>query len=147
MLCFGIQLLDYSKLAVNSKNDNGFTISWYDIIVKFFDVVFFLIKFSYWSKFHVNVITGSGVMRYWPEFRKFEIPPSEFWPIYGNWDELGILNLAHMSLIKCYCMLENARITAFVVSELLRENHQGVDEGEREGSQTQIRANPFKLRI
>ena len=44
-------------------------------------------------------------------------------------------------------MLENARVTAFVVSELLRENHQGVDEGEREGSQTQIRANPFKLRI
>ena len=41
MLCFGIQLLDYSKLAVNSKNDNGLTISWYDIIVKFFDVVFF----------------------------------------------------------------------------------------------------------
>ena len=30
----------------------------------FFDVFFFvsLVKFSYWSKFHVNTITGSGVM-------------------------------------------------------------------------------------
>ena len=30
----------------------------------FFDFIFFvfLVKFSYWSKFHVNIITGSGVM-------------------------------------------------------------------------------------
>ena len=136
MLCSGTRLLDCSKLAVNSKNDNGLTISWHDIIVNFFNVVFFLIKFSYWSKFHVNIIIGSGVMRYWPEFRKLKIPPSEFWPIYGDWDELGILNLAQISLIKCYCMLENARVTTFVVSELLRENHQGVDEGERVGEES-----------
>ena len=38
-----------------------------------FDVAFVsLIKFSYWFKFHVNIITGSGVMvvfffRNWPE--------------------------------------------------------------------------------
>ena len=30
-----------------------------------------------------------------------------------------------MSLVKCYWMLQNARVTAFTVSELLRENHQG----------------------
>ena len=28
----------------------------------FFDVDFSLVKFSYWSKFHVNIIIGSGVM-------------------------------------------------------------------------------------
>ena len=29
----------------------------------FFDVVLFLnVKFSYWSKFHVNIITDSGAM-------------------------------------------------------------------------------------
>ena len=28
----------------------------------FFDVLFLLSKFSYWSKFHVNIITGSGDM-------------------------------------------------------------------------------------
>ena len=30
-----------------------------------------------------------------------------------------------MSLIKYYCMLQNARVTAFTVSELLRENQHG----------------------
>ena len=33
-------------------------------------------------------------------------------------------------------MLENASVTTFVVSELLRENHQGVDEGERVGGES-----------
>ena len=28
----------------------------------FFDVALFKRKFSYWSNFHVNIITGSGVM-------------------------------------------------------------------------------------
>ena len=42
-----------------------------------------LVKFSYWSKFHVNIITGSRVWQFlfirgWPEIRKSEIPLSEF---------------------------------------------------------------------
>ena len=36
-----------------------------------------------------------------------EIPPSEFCPISEDWDKLGILNLAQISLMKCYCMLKN----------------------------------------
>ena len=28
----------------------------------FFDVALFKRKFSYWSKFHINIITGSGIM-------------------------------------------------------------------------------------
>ena len=63
-------------------------------------------------------------IRDWPEIRKSEIPPSEFCPISGDWGELWIPNLAQMSLIKCYWMLQNARVTAFTVSELLRENQQ-----------------------
>ena len=35
-----------------------------------------------------------------------------------------IPNLARMSLIKYYWMLQNVRVTAFIVSELLRENQQ-----------------------
>ena len=55
-----------------------------------------------------------------------EIPPSEFCPMSGDCDELGISNLAQMSLVKCYWMLQNARVTAFTMSELLRENqHKG----------------------
>ena len=34
-------------------------------------------------------------------------------------------NLARMSLIKCYWMLQNARVIPFTVFELLRENQRG----------------------
>ena len=55
----------------------------------------------------------------WPEIQKSEIPQSEFCPISGDWSELGIPNLARMSLLKCYWMLQNVRVTACTVSELL----------------------------
>ena len=64
----------------------------------------------------------------WPEIWKSEIPLSEIRPIYGNWDKLGIPKLAWMFLIKYYWMLQNVRVIAFTVSELLMENQQG--EGE-----------------
>ena len=50
-----------------------------------------------------------------------EIPPSELCTISGDWGELGIQNLARMSLYKCYYMLQNTRFTAFTISELLKE--------------------------
>ena len=98
----------------------------------FFDVILFLLS---------SLVTGPSFMsisslvlelwqfsfiRDWPEIRKSEIPPSEFWQISGDWGELGIPNLARMSPIKCYWMLQNARVTAFTVFELLKENQQGI---------------------
>ena len=57
-----IRFLDGSKLAINRKNDNDITISQHDVIVKFFLYCFVsFVKFSYWCKFHVHIITGSGV--------------------------------------------------------------------------------------
>ena len=51
------------KLAINGKKDNDVTFCGHDLIIKFFGgSVVFLVKFSYWSKFHVNIMTGSGVM-------------------------------------------------------------------------------------
>ena len=47
------------------------------------------------------------VIRDWPEIRKSEKPPSEFSRISGDWGKLGIPNLARMSLIKCYWMLQS----------------------------------------
>ena len=35
-------------------------------------------------------------------------------------------NVAQSSLIKCCCRLQNVRVTPFNISELLRENQQGV---------------------
>ena len=54
---------DCSKLLIICKNDNDVTICWYGVIIKIFwrwHVP--LVRFSYWSKFHVNIRTGSGVM-------------------------------------------------------------------------------------
>ena len=64
-------------------------------------------------------------IRDWPEILKSDITPSEFCPISGARGELGMPNLAQMSLMKYYRMLQNARVTAFIASELSRENQQG----------------------
>ena len=61
----------------------------------------------------------------WPEIRKSDIPLCEFSPISGDWGELGIPNLTRMSVINCYWIIQNARVTVFTFSELLRENQQG----------------------
>ena len=93
----------------------------------FFDVVWFLLS---------SLVAGSSLMsisslvlelwqfsfiRDCPEIRRSEILPSEFCPISGDWGELWIPNLALMSLIKCYWMLQNSRVIAFTIFELLRE--------------------------
>ena len=118
----GIRLPNSPKMVINRKNDNGVTVFRHDVIVNFFwSCAFSLVKFSYWSKFYVNIITGSWVMpisfiRDWPEILKLEISKSDF--LSGDWDKLGIPNLTRISVIKCYRMLQNARVTAFTASEL-----------------------------
>ena len=125
-----MRLPDCSKLAINRKNGNDIKICWHDVLVKFFLTLFVcLLKFSYWYKFHLDIITSSGVMtiyfvRDWPEIQKLKIPPSEFCPISGDWGMLEIPNLVGMFLMKCYWMLQNVRVTSFSISELLRENQQ-----------------------
>ena len=131
----GIQLPYHSELAINWKNDNDATIFCHDVIVIFWCSFVSLVKCSYRSKFHFNIITGSGVITFNFQFswmssksrnRKLEIPQFGFCSISGDWGELGIPDLGKMSLRKCYWMLQNARATAFTVSEVLRENQQGV---------------------
>ena len=119
----GIRVKDYSKLATNSKNGNGIKIFWDDVI----DVVLFLLS---------SLVTGPSLMSKsslvlelwqflfisdWSEIWKSEIPSSEFCSISGDWGKERIPNLARTSLKKCYWILHNARVTAFTVSELLRE--------------------------
>ena len=122
---------DCSKLVKNRKNDNDVTIFRHDVNVKFFWRCFVsLVRFSYWSKFHVNIITGSGIMKiffYKGLTRNPEIgnTPSEFCPISGDWGKLWIPNLTRMSLIECYWMLQNSSVTVFTVFRLLRENQLG----------------------
>ena len=50
------------QISHKLKNDNDVTVCWNDVIVNFFSCSFVsLVKFSYWSMFHVNIITGSGI--------------------------------------------------------------------------------------
>ena len=133
----GIQLPDYFKLAINQKNNNDLIIFWYGVIVKFSWRGFVsLVKFSYWSRFHVSIITSSGV--FLPE----DIDQKSgnrilcgICPKSGGWGELGIPNLARVTLIRCYWMLGNASVTAFTLSELLRENERGRGGGGFKGPQ------------
>ena len=60
-----------------------------------------------------------------PEIRNSEKTPSGFCPVSGDWGEWRTPNLARTSLIKCYWILQNPRVTTLTVSELLRENQKG----------------------
>ena len=85
----GIQPPDCSKLTKNPKNGNDVTILWHDVKDKYFSRCFvFLVKFSYWSKFHVNIITGSGIMTiffYKGLNRNLEIGNTPAWVLPNIW--------------------------------------------------------------
>ena len=96
---------------------------WHDVIVNIFLRCFvYVVNFNYWSKFYINVITGSGIMTifvYKGLTRNLEIgnTPFEFWLISGDWGKLGTPNLSRMPLMKLFWMLQNARVKAFTFSE------------------------------
>ena len=85
----GIRPPHCSELVRNPKNDNDITIFRHDVNVKFFWCCFVsLVKFSYWSKFHVNTITGSGVMTiffYKGLTRNPEIGNTPVWVLPNIW--------------------------------------------------------------
>ena len=126
----GIRLPDCSNLAVSLKNGNGVTIFRYNVLAKFFLThLCFYSKFSYWFKFHVIIATGVMTTSFYNGLtRNLEIGNIPIW-IFPNIWKLGQVRkqiLAQTSLIKCYWMLQNTRITAFTVSELFREDQLGV---------------------
>ena len=85
----------------------------------FFDFVSFLLSSLVTDPSFMSILSLALV-------RKSEKSSSEFCPISGDWGEWRIPNLTRTSLIKCHWILQNAKVTAFTVSELLRENQQGV---------------------
>ena len=95
-------------MVLNQKNDNDVTLSRHDVTVKtFWRCSLSIVKFSYWPKFHVNIITGSRVLA---------ISGNQKYPC------LSFVQYLEMSLMKSYSMLQNARVTTFIVFELLRKN-------------------------
>ena len=114
----GIWLSDCSILAVNWKNDFP---TWSHRQI-FFDIVLFLLSSLVTGPSFMSIsllvleLWQFSIIRDWPGFRKSETPSSVFCPISGDCGELGIPNLTWMSLIKCYWILLNSRVTAFAVS-------------------------------
>ena len=120
---------DCSKLTKNPKNDNDVIIFRHEFNVKLFWRCFVsIVKFSYWSKFHVNIITGSGIMTiffYKGLTRNSEIGNTHVWVFPNIW-RLG-------------WVLQNSRVIAFTTFELLMENQLGGGGGVKLPSQAQIK--------
>ena len=96
----------------------------------FFDVLFHLSSLVTGRSFMsisslVLELWQFSFIKDWPEICKSEIHPSEFCPISRDWGELWIPNLARMSLIEYYWMLQNSMVTAFTIFELFSENNWG----------------------
>ena len=108
--------------------------------LNFFDVLVFLMSSLVTDPSFMPIswleLCHFSFMNDLPEIQKSEIPSPEFCLIFGEWGKSGIRNLALMFLINCYSMLQNARIAALTVCELLRENQQGIKFSQ---SRTQIK--------
>ena len=127
-----IHLPDCSKLAVNWKNSNDVRIFWHDIIIRFFWRCFvFLVKFSYWSKFHVNIIFGSGVVTisfYKGLTRNLEIGYTLVWVLPNIW-RLGLVRVTKFSTNISNKMLLNAAKCqgySFYHFWIIKGNQQGI---------------------
>ena len=84
----GIRPPDCSKLARNPKNDNDVTVFRHDVTSFFWRCFVSLVKFSYLSKFHVNIITSSGIMTiffYKGLTRNPEIGNTPVWVLPNIW--------------------------------------------------------------
>ena len=60
----GIQAPDCSRSTIKWKNDDDTIICQHIIIKYFWHCHISLVRFSYWSKFHVSIMTGSGVVTF-----------------------------------------------------------------------------------
>ena len=123
-------LPDVCKLAISRKKDNDVTIFWHDVIVKFFDLASFLLSSLVTSPSFMSIswlvleLWQFSFIKDWPKIQKSKISSSEFCPRSRDWGGLVVPNLAQIFLIKCCWMLQNTKVTAFTISELLRENLQ-----------------------
>ena len=86
-----------------------------------------LVNFSYWSKFHVNIVTGSEIMTIFVYKRLIRNPEigntpvcvlANIWRMGQVSDTKFCLNVSNKNLLYA----ANVRFIAFTVSELLKEN-------------------------
>ena len=119
------------QIGQKSESDNDVTIFRQDVIFRFFWCCFVSrVTFRYWSNFHVNIITGSGIMTiffYKGLTRNPEIGNTAVWVLPNIWRLGRVMDtkFGTKSVIECYWMQQNSRVPAFTVFELLRENQLG----------------------
>ena len=80
----GIRPLDFSKSAINQKNDNGGIICQHNIIVT--GPRFMSLSWMVWK---CDIFYLQGI---WPVNQKSEIPLSEVSPVSGDWWESEMPN-------------------------------------------------------
>ena len=123
----GIRPPDCSKLARNPKNDNDVIILRHHVSVKFFWRCFVsLVTFSYWSKFHVNIITDSGIMTiffYKGLTRNPKIGNTTVWVLPNIWRLRRVMATKFDANVSNRMLLNAAKFQgySFSVLELLRE--------------------------
>ena len=113
----GIRPPDCSKLAKNPKNDNDVTIFRHDVNVKFFWRCFVsLVKFSYWSKFHVNIITSTGIVTilfYKGLARNPEIRNTPVWALPNIWRLGGVVDTKFRKNVSNRILLKAAKLQGY----------------------------------
>ena len=105
---------------MNRKNDNNVKIFQHDVMV----------KFSYWSKFHVNIITGSGIMTiffYKRLARNPEIGNTPVSVLPNTWRLGQVRGTRFGTNVFNKLLLNAAKCQGYslTISELLRKNQQG----------------------
>ena len=93
----------------------------------FWPCFIFLVKFSYWSKFHENIITGSRVMTvswYKGLIRNQEFRNTPLGVLPNIWRLGHVRNTKFGTHLSNEMLLNAAKFqgTSFTLSELLREN-------------------------
>ena len=78
------------------------------------------VQLSYWSMFHINIMTGSGVMTIFFNnglTRNPEIGNTTTWVLPNNWRLRQVRDIkfgTNVSFHKSYWMLRNAKVTAYI---------------------------------
>ena len=122
---------DGCKLAINWKRQwHHNLLTWchhqfFCCCYLFFDVVVFSLSSLVIAPSFMSIsslvleLWQFSLIKNWPKIQKWEILQSEICPVSGDYGKLRIPNLAKMSLM-FYWIMQNARVTAFTISELLR---------------------------
>ena len=128
----GIRPSDCSKLAKKPKIDNDVIIFWHHVNVDLFWRYFVsLVKFRYWSKFHVNIIICSGIMTiffYKGLTRKLETGSTPLWIFPSIWRLRWVMDTKFGTNVsnKCYWMLQNSRATVFTIFTVINGKKLGL---------------------